>query len=102
MFYEAESFNEPLNNWNVSKVKCMAAMFRTPPRIFWDFGSRRIDFFLVVLFAFLDERRRRREYFLGILRLLLVTRKKKFLIIFSTKPNEIYLKVLRCRWATYR
>ena len=28
MFYEAESFNEPLNNWNVSKVKCMAAMFR--------------------------------------------------------------------------
>ena len=27
MFYEATSFNQPLNNWNVSKVKDMVFMF---------------------------------------------------------------------------
>ena len=27
MFYEAPSFNQPLNNWNVSKVKDMVFMF---------------------------------------------------------------------------
>ena len=27
MFYDAKSFNQPLNNWNVSNVKNMAWMF---------------------------------------------------------------------------
>ena len=27
MFWSAESFNQPLNNWNVSNVKYMGAMF---------------------------------------------------------------------------
>ena len=27
MFFEAGSFNQPLNNWNVSKVRDMAVMF---------------------------------------------------------------------------
>ena len=27
MFFEAGSFNQPLNNWNVSKVRDMDAMF---------------------------------------------------------------------------
>ena len=27
MFSQAESFNQPLNNWNVSKVEDMAVMF---------------------------------------------------------------------------
>ena len=78
------------------------ALTVTPPRIFLDFDRLRIDFFFLVLLAFCSDGGRRREYFLGILRLLLVTRKKNFLIIFSTKPNEIYLKLLRCRGTTYR
>ena len=28
MFYDAISFNQPLNNWNVSNVKLMASMFK--------------------------------------------------------------------------
>ena len=28
MFYDASSFNQPLNNWNVSNVKNMRGMFR--------------------------------------------------------------------------
>ena len=27
MFYRAENFNQPLNNWNVSKVEDMSFMF---------------------------------------------------------------------------
>ena len=27
MFYDAESFNQPLNDWNVSKVEIMEGMF---------------------------------------------------------------------------
>ena len=49
-----------------TRVRALASRHRARPRIF-EFADRRVEFFSVVLVAFLDERRRRRRKdFLGI------------------------------------
>ena len=50
MFDGAESFNQPLNNWNVSNVRYMNFMFRgarsfNQPLNNWDVRTRMCDMF---------------------------------------------------------
>ena len=50
MYWDASSFNQPLNKWNVSKVTYMRAMFEdassfNQPLNNWDVRTRMCDMF---------------------------------------------------------